>query len=147
MAPTAIHDRPSVQDHLLVWDSKWKSGPMSNRNHGCEANTRGEEPERIYTRAPPEHAGRAFAHFPKNLSCKPATRPSPVPSLELSDDRAYLDLYNFAQTRTLQEDTVQRGPWMPAPQSAAFLDLTVTTSPYALCIKTLRERGITRVQV
>ena len=43
----------SVQDHSLVRDSKWKSGSIGNRNHGREANTRGEESERTYTRAPP----------------------------------------------------------------------------------------------
>jgi len=42
----------SVEDHSLVRDSKWKSGSIWNRNHGREANTRGEESERIYTRAP-----------------------------------------------------------------------------------------------
>src|SRR6266478_6262657 len=36
----------SVQDHSLVCDSKWKSGSIRNRNHGREANTRGEEPEK-----------------------------------------------------------------------------------------------------
>jgi hypothetical protein len=43
----------SVQDHSLVCDSKWKSGSIRNRNHGREANARGEESEKIYTRAPP----------------------------------------------------------------------------------------------
>src|SRR5271170_1504686 len=35
------------------------------RNHGREANTRGEESERIYTRAPPKRVGRAFALLTK----------------------------------------------------------------------------------
>jgi hypothetical protein len=35
------------EDHSLVGDSKWKSGSISHRNHGREANTRGEESERI----------------------------------------------------------------------------------------------------
>ena len=36
-----------------------------HRNHGREANTRGEESERIYTRAPPKRVGRAFALLTK----------------------------------------------------------------------------------
>ena len=55
----------SVQDHSLVCDGKWKSGSSGNRNHGREANTRGEESERIYTRAPPKRVGRAFALLTK----------------------------------------------------------------------------------
>src|SRR6266852_6265221 len=55
----------SVQDHSRVRDSKWKSGSIGNRNHGREANTRGEESERICTRAPPKRAGRAFALLTK----------------------------------------------------------------------------------
>src|SRR5271154_6392221 len=35
------------------------------RNHGREANTRGEESKRIYTRAPPKRVGRAFALLTK----------------------------------------------------------------------------------
>jgi len=41
--------------------SKWKSGFSVRRNQGLEATTRGEEPERIYTRAPPKRVRRAFA--------------------------------------------------------------------------------------
>jgi hypothetical protein len=53
------------EDHSLVRDSKWKSGSISNRNHGREANTRGEESEKNYTRAPPQRVGRAFALLTK----------------------------------------------------------------------------------
>ena len=45
--------------------SKWKSGSISNRNHGCEASTRGEESEGLYTRAPPQRVGRVFALLTK----------------------------------------------------------------------------------
>jgi len=53
------------EDHSLVRDSQWKSGSISNRNHGREAHTRGEESEKIYTRAPPKRVGRAFALLTK----------------------------------------------------------------------------------
>ena len=36
-----------------------------SRNHGREANTRGEESKKIYTRAPPKRVGRAFALLTK----------------------------------------------------------------------------------
>src|SRR6267378_3094725 len=48
----------SGQETALVWFYR-------NRNHGQEANTRGEEPERIYTRAPPKRVRRAFALLTK----------------------------------------------------------------------------------
>jgi len=37
----------SVQDQSLVRDSRWNSGSKGNRNHAREANTRGEESERV----------------------------------------------------------------------------------------------------
>src|SRR5450755_3997402 len=36
-----------------------------SRNHGREANTRGEESKKTYTRAPPKRVGRAFALLTK----------------------------------------------------------------------------------
>jgi hypothetical protein len=36
-----------------------------SRNHGREANTRGEGSKKIYTRAPPKRVGRAFALLTK----------------------------------------------------------------------------------
>ena len=38
---------------------------LLRRNHGREANTRGEETERIYTHAPPERVRRAVALLTK----------------------------------------------------------------------------------
>jgi hypothetical protein len=52
--------------------NKWKSGSIWNRNHGREANTRGEELERIYTRAPPKRVGRAFALLTKTYHGSPS---------------------------------------------------------------------------
>src|SRR6266436_7539395 len=82
----------SVQDHSLVCDSKWKSGSIRNRNHGREANTRGEESERTYTRAPPTARRESFCPLDKDLSWKSDYRRSAVPGLHLSGKRVYQDL-------------------------------------------------------
>src|SRR5712672_3573340 len=87
----------SVQDHSLVCDSKWKSGSIRNRNHGREANTRGEESERTYTRAPPTARRESFCPLDKDLSWKSDYRTSAVPGLHWSDYRVSQDLAAWPQ--------------------------------------------------
>ena len=80
------------EDHSLVRDSKWKSGSISNRNPGREAHARGEESERIYTRAPPQRVGRALALLTKTYHGSRITGQWALGRFPGSDNRVNQDL-------------------------------------------------------
>src|SRR5882724_7163767 len=83
--------------------SKWKSGSIRNRNHGREANTRGEESERTYTRAPPTARRESFCPLDKDLSWKSDYRTLAVPGLHLSGKRVYQELSSSASAPMWKE--------------------------------------------
>src|SRR5215472_9382518 len=60
--------RTQTQSSVRPWegqDSKWKSGSISNRNRGREANTRGERTKRICIRRSSEAPQGSFCPLTK----------------------------------------------------------------------------------
>ena len=79
--------------------SKWKSGSISNRNHGREANTRGEESEKIYTGAPLEARRESLCPLDKDLSWRSANG-------KVTPRTPYLGVANLSSHGSLKGATI-----------------------------------------